>query len=636
MPDVTLNEYSNVDSSDEDISYDRLFETPPHIPVERVSLTSEEPDLEFVFDNVIDVEKLEEVGDKTNLPRHHRRWKQATKGKVKGQIDLNDENDNENLDETSDKQAIREHRRRGRKIDEYNRVNETGNEILDDSSDQKKRKNHQSKKKNYVDGKLDEIDETLNDSSDRIRRKHRRRRKDIEVDDSIEADEIRNENRDELLEKKIRREHRGKKMKIHNEKENIGNEGFENIRQSDDEGHIRKIRKENEQRRGKLSRYEIEEDERLGEDIVVENADDETKNRELRGERHRREKTYKNGGNDGDITQILDEFQEKDVISKKPKTKKFLSNNIKDHAIDGRDKSNSDYDGMTADDTFDIHVFNSDDECFKGEKYKLKTEQRGKLKSKINVDYIAGNMDANGNGALNNKKTDKHFDDLDENPEDAIFDIVEISEDRPERGYIEMKNADKREQYVNEGGVIRIDEGISKTKLTKNVLKNQKRVRKKKKESEEPSFDSLPSIHDTLAKILPKDKFKLLDKLKTKLTPEEEKNEETDSTTLDLKTITDDEGELSNIILISALTRPKSASAECFIVPTFPRILRRISSLPNITDIDQQHIDLAFPPEIVPCQTCGEQKPESDHICLPKFKIRFKAKKTKGYLYMFI
>lgn len=325
MPDVTLNEYSNVDSSDEDISYDRLFETPPHIPVERVSLTSEEPDLEFVFDNVIDVEKLEEVGDKTNLPRHHRRWKQATKGKVKGQIDLNDENDNENLDETSDKQAIREHRRRGRKIDEYNRVNETGNEILDDSSDQKKRKNHQSKKKNYVDGKLDEIDETLNDSSDRIRRKHRRRRKDIEVDDSIEADEIRNENRDELLEKRIRREQRGKKMKIHNEKENIGNEGFENIRQSDDEGHIRKIRKENEQRRGKLSRYEIEDDERLGEDIVVENADDETKNRELRGERHRREKTYKNGGNDGDITQILDEFQEKDVISKKPKTKKFLS-----------------------------------------------------------------------------------------------------------------------------------------------------------------------------------------------------------------------------------------------------------------------------------------------------------------------
>lgn len=127
-------------------------------------------------------------------------------------------------------------------------------------------------------------------------------------------------------------------------------------------------------------------------------------------------------------------------------------------------------------------------------------------------------MDTNGNGALNNKKTDKHFDDLDENPEDAIFDIVEISEDRPERGYIEMKNADKREQYVNEGGVIRIDEGISKTKLTKNVLKNQKRVKKKKKES-----DSLPSIHDTLAKILPKDKLKLLDKLKTKLTPEEEK-----------------------------------------------------------------------------------------------------------------
>jgi hypothetical protein len=47
MSDVTLNEYS-----DEDISDNRLFETPPHIPVERVSLTSEDPDLELVFDDV--------------------------------------------------------------------------------------------------------------------------------------------------------------------------------------------------------------------------------------------------------------------------------------------------------------------------------------------------------------------------------------------------------------------------------------------------------------------------------------------------------------------------------------------------------------------------------------------------------
>ena len=553
MPDATLNEYS-----DEDISDNRLFETPPHIPVERVSLTSEDPDLELVFNDVIDAEKLEEVREETKLPTHHRHrhGKQRSKGKVKGQIDLDDENENENLD---DKQARREHRKIRRKIDENNRIDETGNEILDCSSDQRERKKHQRKNKNDVDDRLDETAETSNDLSDRkMRRQHRRREKDIEVDDRIEADEIKNDNKDKLLEKRTRREHRRRKMKIHNEKENIGNDGFENIGKNDDEGHNFKIRKDHRQSRKMLSSYGSEEDESLGEDIVVEDADDENQNRKLRGERWRREKTDKNEENYSDTNQILDEIQGYEVSRKSPKTKRLLSNNVK-----------------------------------------------------------------------NNENNYKHFDDLDENSAGAIFDIMENSRDIQERGYVEMEDADKREQYVNEGEAIKIDEGISKTKLTKNVSKNQKTVRKKKKESE-ASFESLPSIHDTLAKIHPKDKLKLLDILKTKLTPEEGKHDETDSTTLDHNPITD-ERELSNIILISAFTRPKSAAAECFVVPTFPRILRRAFSLPNTTDIDQQNIDLAAPPEIVPCQTCGEQKPESDHICFPKFKIRFKTKRTKGY-----
>ena len=543
MPDVTLNEYSNGDSSYEDISYDRLFETPPHIPVVRVSLTSEEPDLELIFDDVIDVEKLEEVGEETKLPRlhRHRRGKQRMKGKVKGQNDLDDENEDEILDDTYDKQARREHSRRRRKIDENNRINETGNEILDGSSDQKNRKNHRRKNKNNVDDRLDETDKTLNDSSDRkMRRQHRRRGQDIEVDDSIEADVMNNDNKDELMEKRTGREHRRRKI--------------------DDEGHNFKIKKEHRRRRGKLSNYGSEEDGNLGGYIVVENADDENQNGKLRGERHRREKTDKNEENDSEPNKILDEIQGYDGLREGPKTNRLLSNNVND-----------------------------------------------------------------------NDKNYKHFDDLDENSEDTIFNIMEKSDSSPERGYnVEMENADKREKYINEGGVIKNVKRISKTKLTKNVSKNQKTVRKKKKEAEVPSFDNLPSIHDTLAKILTKDKLKLLDKLKTKLTPEEGKHEETDSTTLEHNPITD-ERELSNIILISALTRPKSASAECFIVPTSPRILRRTSSLPNITDIDQQNIDLAAPPELVPCQTCGEQKPELDHICLTKFKIRFKAKKTKGY-----
>ena len=545
MSDVTLNEYS-----DEDISDNRLFETPPHIPVERVSLTSEDPDLELVFDDVIDVVKLEEVREETNLLTHHRHrhGKQRSKGKVKGQIDLDDEN--ENLD---DKQARREHRKIRRKIDENNRIDETGNEILDGSSDQRERKKHQRKNKNDVDDRLDITDETLNDLSNRkMRRQHRRREKDIEVNDSIEAVVMKNDDKDELLEKKTRREYRRRKMKIHNEKENIGNDGFENIRKNDDECHNLKIRKEHRRSRKMLSSYGSEEDESLEEDIVVEDADDENQNRKLRGERRRREKTDKNEENYSDTNQILDEIQGYEVSRKSPKTKRLLSNNVKD-----------------------------------------------------------------------NDNNYKHFDDLDENSAGAIFDIMENSKDISERGYVEMEDADKREQYVNEGEAIKSDEGISKTKLTKNVSKNQKTVRKKKKESE-ASFESLPSIHDTLAKIRPKDKLRLLDILKTKLTPEEGKHEETDSTTLDHNPITD-EIELSNIILISAFTRPKSAADECFVVPTFPRILRRAFSLPNITDIDQQNIDLAAPPEIVSCQTCREQNPESDHICLSKFKIRFKG-----------
>jgi hypothetical protein len=80
-----------------------------------------------------------------------------------------------------------------------------------------------------------------------------------------------------------------------------------------------------------LSSYGSEEDESLEEDIVVEDADDENQNRKLRGERRRREKTDKNEENYSDTNQILDEIQGYEVSRKSPKTKRLLSNNVKDN-----------------------------------------------------------------------------------------------------------------------------------------------------------------------------------------------------------------------------------------------------------------------------------------------------------------
>ncbi|XP_063418318.1 uncharacterized protein LOC134701111 isoform X2 [Mytilus trossulus] len=258
----------------------------------------------------------------------------------------------------------------------------------------------------------------------------------------------------------------------------------------------------------------------------------------------------------------------------------------------------------------------------KHDKFK-RTKRNQKNKGNDNNADILDKVDV----SYNTDQGDKNLKDADENladdTEESDTEILKIES----YNYQNLREKDEKELYKKH-------ERKKKSKIASKQKERQVTKKKKTKENnEEVDFNNLPSIHDTLSKLLPKNKLILLEGLKSIDEEIKGNNHHEKNNNKQLGSENDHRILSTNS---ESLDRPKSASPERLGI-AFPSMLRRTSSLPSIADFVNQKIpdfeyqEFDFPQKQTTktCPTCGDPTPEVNHVCLPKFKNRFRPKKTK-------
>ncbi|XP_063406174.1 uncharacterized protein LOC134690130 [Mytilus trossulus] len=331
--------------------------------------------------------------------------------------------------------------------------------------------------------------------------------------------------------------------------------------------------------------------------------------------------------------------------SKERKNRKALKNNMDLDVL----KHTNDLDDISTHDTFEKFGSMDENKDVNNKDYKWteikmedeesmkpRTQLQGRKHDKFKRTKRNQKNKGNDNNAdvldkvavsYNTDQGDKNVKDADENladdTEESDTEILKIES----YNYPNLREKDEKELYKKH-------ERKKKSKIASK--QNERKVTKKKKakeNNEEVDFNNLPSIHDTLSKLLPKNKLILLEGLKSideeiKGNNHHEKNND--------KQLGSENNHRIFSIKSESLDRPRSASPEHLGV-AFPSMLRRTSSLPSIADFVNQKIpDLEYQEFDFPqkqttktCPTCGDPTPEVNHVCLPKFKNRFRPKKTK-------